>query len=92
MVVCVFNFSVYRYRLSDKKMTMSKLYPWIKQTNRLSKALCSNVILPRKAGVAHQQSSFKYFHGSVARLDVAKAERLKPTGIIDDGDEQFIIR
>ena len=42
--------------------------------------------------MALQQSSFKYFHGSVARLDVAKAERLKPTGIIDDGDEQFIIR
>ena len=75
-------------------MTLIKLYPWLKQTNRLlSKVLCTNSIFSLKACVDHhQRSCLRKFHGSRVSLDAVKAEKLKPTGIIDDGDEQFIIR
>ena len=92
----VLNFLVFRLDyafVGYKKMRMSKLYPWLKQTNRLSKMLCSNSIFSQKTCVNdHQRSCLRKFHGSRASLDAVKAERLKPTGIIDDGDEQFIIR
>ena len=74
-------------------MTVSKVYPWLKQTNRFSKALSASSILSRRPwGAPHSAGCLQNLHGTGARLDAAKAERLKPMGIIDEGDEQFIIR
>ena len=73
---------------------MNKAHSWLKLTVKHSKTYINSVRRQCISGERYLVAHRRFLHGSraVASAETSASIKLHPTGVIDEGDEQFIIR
>ena len=73
---------------------MNKAHSWLKHTVKHSKTYINSVRRQCTSGDHQLAAQRRFLHGSraVASAETSASIKLHPTGVIDEGDEQFIIR
>ena len=73
---------------------MNKAHSWLKLTVKHSRTYINSVRRQCLSGDRQLATQRRFLHGSraVASAETSASIKLHPTGVIDEGDEQFIIR